>query len=210
MPDIWIGPHYARTKLLLLGESQYSWLENGETRHPSERHACDLVEWTTADFPSANRFMKMLSRALTMRSVPTQDELQNAWSRVAFTNYVGNSVGHGPRVRPAPQMWQGAKLTFRAEVLERLQPSRIIVLGKELFKKMPEAQIHISKDVQGYRKADGGVAMCWVLNHPSRGLSWQRLAAVTHFACADALETPDADTQYDKWFCNHEAVEEES
>lgn len=41
------GSQFASTRLLLLGESTYSWTEKGETVHPSAHHPKDCVDWIT-------------------------------------------------------------------------------------------------------------------------------------------------------------------
>ena len=80
-------------------------------------------------------------------------------------------------------MWQKAKQAFPV-LLDSMRPKNIIVLGKEMWSMMPNADVWLTDDVQGYRLSNGEVAMCWAVNnHPSAGLSWSRLAAVIQFAC---------------------------
>lgn len=179
--NIWRGQQYDAFRLLLLGESAYSWIENGEMRHPSPRHAIELVEWVINDFP-ANSFMNTLTRGLAAEEWPSKTKIESAWARAAFTNYIEETVGMGPRVRPTPAAWKMAKESFPG-LLNSVRPKNIIVLGKTMWREMPDADIWLTDDVQGYRLLDGKVAMCWALNHPSAGLSWSRLAAVIKFAC---------------------------
>jgi hypothetical protein len=108
MKPWWKGNQYEETGLLLLGESAYSWIEDGEVTHPSPQHAIDLVEKVIKDFPT-NPFMTKLSRALTAEEWPNQAQLESAWARAAFANYIQSSVGLGPRIRPTYEMWQEAK-----------------------------------------------------------------------------------------------------
>lgn len=183
----WIGENYDSTRLLLLGESAYSWHEeNGDLRHPSLRHSIDLVEDVLHDFASAPAFIRMLSRALANEVDPSAELLRAVWQKVAFTNYVTGTVGEGPRQRPSPEMWNGAKEALPG-LLAELRPRRAVVLGKTMWSKMPECEVRITDDVQGYRLPDGSLALCWALNHPSRGLSWRQLAAVVQFACEREL-----------------------
>ena len=190
MPEPWIGPCFNETGLLLLGESAYSWEENGVLRHPSERHAIDLVQWTLDGFEQSNSFMRMLSRGITGTQTPSFAQLCHAWDRVAFTNYVAGSVGTGPRVRPSNGMWLKARQFFLDDTLRQLCPQRIVVLGRTMWSWMPDTTIVMTDDVQGYMNPDGSIAMCWAVNHPSRGLSWSKLAEIVQFACGPALRLP--------------------
>jgi hypothetical protein len=184
MANLWKGRHYDVTRLLLLGESSYSWHENGKLRHPSPHHSSDIVKWVIDDFEGhlGNMpFMITLSRALANEQCPSRDRLRFVWSRVAFANYVTDSVGVGARIPPSAEMWKKAEREFPA-LLDRLAPSRVIVLGKRMWERMPPTDIEITKEVQGYRLVSGRTAMCWALKHPARGLSWRELAAIVHFS----------------------------
>ena len=179
----WIGEHYDETGLLMLGESAYSWLdENNKLRDPGDDLPTEMVNEVLDDFRSTNdmRFMKTLSRGLAGEEEPSKERLYHSWHRVAFTNYVGGTVGEGPRERPTSAMWKAAECAF-TNILNRLQPRRIIVLGKTMWSKMPDTDVYITDDVQGYHLEDGSVAVCWALHHPSARLSWTRLADTIHF-----------------------------
>jgi hypothetical protein len=180
----WKGREYDSTRLLILGESTYSWLEADERRHPSPQHSIETVRWAIDNFPNCGRFFAMVSRALANEENPTKDRLQYVWDRVAFTNYVSVTVSvtveDGPRTRPTPVMWADAKRDFLPEV-SKLAPKRVIVLGTTMWGEMPEADIYITDDVQGYRLGDGEIMMCCAVNHPAGGLSWRKLASVVHF-----------------------------
>jgi hypothetical protein len=177
----WIGPEYEITRLLILGESAYSWSEDGEPQHPSPQHSKDTVEDSIDSFPDCTRFFAMISRALANEESPTQNRLQFVWNRVAFTNYISETVGVGARVRPTLTMWADAQRDFLADVSKlKPYPKRLIVLGKTLWSRMPNTQVFITDDVQGYRW-DEHVMMCNALYHPAAGLSWRQLASVIHF-----------------------------
>jgi hypothetical protein len=186
LPEIWRGNNYVETRLLLLGESAYSWIEGGEIIHPSERHAVELVEEVIERFPS-NRFMNSLSRALASEECPAKECLERVWARVAFTNYVSGTVGIGARIEPSAEMWQAARATF-PDLLNALRPKNIIVLGKRMWDEMPLTDIWLTDDVQAYKISDSEIAMCWVLQHPSAGLSWRRLANIIDFACERKID----------------------
>lgn len=181
----WVGDEYQATRLLLLGESQYSWLENGEVVHPSLDHATEMVEDVLRRFPTYS-FMTKLSMALACEERPSLERLKQVWNRVAFVNYVPGTVGVGARVRPTPEMWAAAKNSF-PDILKRLRPRRIVVLGITMWSMMPDSDLHITDNVQAYRLPDGSLSICWALNHPSRGLSWRELAGVIYFGSANEL-----------------------
>jgi hypothetical protein len=181
MVEVWHGKAYdEHHQLLLLGESAYSWLEDGDVVHPSTRHAVELVEEIIANFPT-NPFMTKLTRALAGTEWPTKEQIEATWSAAAFANYIDGTVGLGPRLRPTAEMWERAKLAF-PQLLNGLKPKNIVVLGKIMWDLMPEADVWLTDDVQGYRLGDGTFAVCWAINHPSAGLSWRRLSQLMAFA----------------------------
>ena len=188
MSEPWIGPHFATTRLLLLGESAYSWVEDSELHHPSPKHCTENVEWVVNDFAACVRagpFLPKLSRALTGEYSPTRERLRFVWDRVAYTNYVTQSVGTGAGIRPSEEMWQKAYEDF-PQLLAKIQPQRVIVLGREMWSRMPEADLHITADTQGYKLPSGGLCMCWAVGQ--RGVSWEELAAIVHFTHANELQ----------------------
>jgi hypothetical protein len=186
MAAVWRGEAYDKHRqLLLLGESAYSWLQDGEVAQPSPRHAIESVEETIANFPTS-RFMTMLTRALAGAEWPTKRQIKTAWSRAAFANYIEGTVGLGPRQRPTTEMWESAKLAFPS-LLNDLSPKHVIVLGKIMWGLMPDTDVWLTDDVQGYRLDNGTFAVCWAVDHPSAGLSWDRLSRLIAFALTRKL-----------------------
>ena len=186
----WIGKHYDETRLLLLGESAYAWWdENDQRRDPTLDHPTEMVREVLDDFGSANDmpFMKMLSRGLAGEEDPSKERLHHVWHRVAFTNYVGGTAGEAPRERPTPDMWEAADRAFHPDILNKLRPRRIIVIGKTMWSKMPDADVYMTEDVQSYLLEDGSIAVCWALPHTAAGLSWTRLADTIHFVLGREL-----------------------
>ena len=151
----WIGEYYDETGLLLLAD-QLPALPT------------ILVKKVLADFKNANYFMKQLSRGLAGDESPSEERLHHVWHRVAFTYYV-----------------DGTKSDFCSNILNKLQPRRIIVLGKPMWsRQMPDADVHMTDDVQGYSLEDHSVAVCWAL---PRNVNWIRLADTIHFALGREL-----------------------
>ena len=185
----WVGKNYRDTGLLLLGESAYSWRENNKLQHPTLDLPTKSVEEVLNNFEKANDmpFIKKLSRGLAGEREPSKELLYNVWHLVAFTNYVGGTVGDAPRKRPTSDMWKAAKRAFHPDILNKLEPQRIIVLGKDMWSQMPETDVYMTDDVQGYSLEDDSVAVCFALPHPARGLSWTRLADTIHFAVGREL-----------------------
>ena len=184
----WVGAHYDETRLLLLGESAYSWGRRKDQR-PTPDLPTIMVKEVLDDFGNANdrSFMKILSQGLAGEKEPSKELLHHVWNRVALTNYVGGTVGEGPRKRPTSDMWKAAKDVFRPDILNKLRPRRIIVIGKTMWSKMPDTNVYMTEDVQGYLLEDGSVVVCWALPHTAAGLSWTRLADTIYFALGREL-----------------------
>jgi len=45
----WRGDAYHSSRLLIIGESQYSWRENGRWVHPDKNQASESVKWITSE-----------------------------------------------------------------------------------------------------------------------------------------------------------------
>lgn len=182
MFEPWIGSDYSETRLLILGESSYSWFDDDGLRDPTKQHSSVLVRECIDNFPTMGNFFKCIARALANEYDPDKPRLEFVWNRVAFTNYVSGSVGNGPRIRPTEQMWVNANQRFLSDLTKyfKLIPNRILVLGRDMWSRMPDADIVVTDDVQAYRVREQ-LVMCSALSHPSRGLSWQQLAANIQF-----------------------------
>src|SRR5271155_2427917 len=105
----WKGQNYKTRRLLLLGESCYSWIDSdGTVCHPQPEHPATMVGWTTCEPRKDQRFVTMLTRGLSGEQRPSVEQSKIAWDTVAFTNYVPVSVGIGPGERPSYEMWKQA------------------------------------------------------------------------------------------------------
>lgn len=172
----WQGTNYAARRLLLLGESCYSWRENETLVHPQPDHPIMLAEWAMAEPNDSIGFLRKLTRALCGVERPSVEQAQVAWQSVAFTNYVPVAVGEGHAANPDRNAWRQAAEEW-PDVLNLLHPRVVIVLGKEMWNRMPETQVVLGDLVQGYSFKSGQTAMCHVIAHPSRGPSWTEYAA---------------------------------
>ena len=120
------GSKYDVTRLLILGESPFSWWEDDELRHPLPQHFIEMFKWAIDSFPDCGRFFAMVSRGLANEENPSKERLKFVWDRAAFTNYVSGTVGDGSRVRPIPTMWDEAKQDFLPAVFSADEIKQIL------------------------------------------------------------------------------------
>ncbi|BCB07912.1 hypothetical protein HHSLTHF2_18020 [Vreelandella venusta] len=149
----WIGDNYSTSELgvriLILGESHY-----GDQGDEHEDFTIDVVKMWGKEKRLAF-FTKIAKTILNYNASDflSDNEKATLWENVAFYNYVQAIVGEGARVRPSDDMWAKSAPALQ-EVIEKLDPQVIIVLGKELADNLP----HIF----------GEIEFCY-LNHPSSG-----------------------------------------
>ena len=107
-------------KLLILGESHYSWEGRPEDESRTTAEAMKSVD--------TYGFWKKTEKLIPVP--PNHDNLRG-WDLVAFCNYVQHFVGEKPRDTIGKDMW-GSEQTVEGfrEVLEVLKPNRVLVLGK--------------------------------------------------------------------------------
>lgn len=103
MIEPWVGAEYRKTGLLLLGESFYLGEKDGVLVDHGPRHILHVVE-ERFDNPHLFRgFIATVSRGICGVEKPSPTHLREAWSRVAFTNYVAPRSAAAPgRGRPNP------------------------------------------------------------------------------------------------------------
>src|SRR6478752_3782801 len=129
----WVGTHFPCPKhfshnTLILGESNFT---TPEKFGPSLVQDCvrddlskDLQNRDTTGFC---RFSTKIRRIVFGRDEAIGPE--RFWQDVAFYNFVQFLAGDQARVRPTSEMWEQSVPAF-VEIIEKLQPSRILVLGK--------------------------------------------------------------------------------
>lgn len=128
--------------------------------------------------------MPCLTRGLAGEEMPCRERRCKVWNLVAFTNYVPETVGEGPRVRPTRKMWIAAERAF-PKLLERLQPQRVLVLGKGMWDRMPKKDMDSTDDGRWF--INGEVEIKWVYHPCSGRMSWKRLADVIRDFCPGAF-----------------------
>ena len=187
MWEPWVGAGYEDRRVLLLGESCCDWRDrSGVMQYPQVDHP-SMIVYEARDMPfEGAATIRKLTRALSHCETPTPAQASAGWDRVAFTNYIPVSVGHGARIPKARAMWLQGEAELPA-VLNMLNPQVVIVLGLSMWNRMPATQVVVSDKVQGYRLSNGRIAMCHAEPHPSMGSSWKHYAAVIDRAFKQAI-----------------------
>ncbi len=152
----WVGANYAHKnrfglRVLVLGESHY-----GPDLVPTSGLTCEIVR--RLGQVERNRFFTKVAKVLLGldKATDISDEARaQVWEDVAFYNYVQSIVGNSARVRPSKEMWDAASTPFR-EVLDRVTPDVLLVLGFELKKRVDEIEIPSNIEVCGVKHPSTG------------------------------------------------------
>ncbi|GBR45429.1 hypothetical protein [Gluconobacter roseus] len=181
----WVGKNYNKDRILILGESSYTYKEDadGLAIALDDDHPVRMVEGQLEPTADDSSFMTMLTNALTDRDCDTVAKRHAGWAQVAFTNYVPVSIGTAARQRPDAQAWGMAKAEWPM-LLERLSPRHVIVLGLGSWDHIPKGKpIHDAaytgpaRDpaIEEFTLANGQTVLCWCHWHPSAGASWESI-----------------------------------
>lgn len=131
----WVGDLYWKSspKVLVLGESHYG---NQERNYP--RFTIDVVRQMAIEGRGAF-FTKITKVLLGKPKQPVSPAEKRAlWDRIAFYNYIQELIAEAPRSsRPTQAMWQQARSPF-VQVMNRLQPDILVVMGTELGRQVAE------------------------------------------------------------------------
>jgi hypothetical protein len=180
----WKGKRYESNQLfgkriLVLGESHYEWDENIPL-YPDLTIDCIREQ---AEGIHTSQFWTNIAVAF-LNKRPSQEEKKEFWDSIAFYNYVQKSVGFGPRVRPTEDMWRISEQGF-VEVLAKLLPKVVIVLGYALWQHLPELGGRNGPKIIGSEQTDtwhyplpnAESCLAYAIRHPSAGFSgpyWYR------------------------------------
>ena len=125
-----IGSHYktSLTRLLIVGQSHH-----GKPEEAEERELTTRVVRGHLSGDARLRFFSKIPRIIA-EDVNLYDE-QEVFSRIAIYNYVQVLL---PETRsfPTSAIWTAGEEPFR-EVLKRLDPTHILVFGKQTYKNLP-------------------------------------------------------------------------
>jgi len=187
MWEPYLGTSFKDRRLLLLGESCYSWIDKaGERCHPQQDHPKLTVGWAIQDIPRTDHpLCQMMTRGLCGAYAPSLDARRAAWASVAFANYIPVTVGDNPRVRPKKAHWDQAANEW-CDLLARVKPRNIVVIGKQLWDRLPHSDDEVADiaKVAVYRLTDNSPVTCRWMYHSAAGGSWRTLMATI-----EALET---------------------
>ncbi len=137
----WIGkryknPKYFKERTLVLGESNFTQPENFNKNLVIRCVEDDInIHGENRDTTGFCRFSTKIRRVIFGRDESIGPE--GLWSDVSFYNFIQMLVGDKSRMRPTQEMWNNSIPAF-TEVIETLQPQRILVLGKQNWKNLIE------------------------------------------------------------------------
>ena len=155
----WVGEKYNEeglygVKILFLGESHY-----GTKGNEKPETTINVVKRLALCEERCHRFFTTTAKLALLKNSKnsiTKKERKELWNKVAFYNYIQEFVANKARVRPSDEMWSFSEKAF-LDVIEELQPQLIVVLGKELGRKLPSIP--------------NNIVVCRV-NHPSSGFKY--------------------------------------
>jgi hypothetical protein len=126
---------------------------------------------------------------------------RNFWSTAVFYNYVQEDVGANPRIRPTAEMWRKAEPALE-EVLIEHEPGFVLVLGSELWAKLPTpikpGPIVALPDGQTRESRlyfnDAGYAFAFGIAHPSSfGWNYEKWSPWVKAALESAIQFQGAE-----------------
>ena len=159
--NYWSGHRFGK-RVLVLGEAHYTW-DEGMPPLPSNLTIQCIEEQISGEGTYA--FWTKIAIAF-LNEHPSVEDKKEFWHSVSFYNYIQESVGLGPRVRPTEEMWENAREPFD-EVLSKLCPQFIAVLGYELWDALPAD----GSEGPRVRDAKGHDEPLWRYPHPE-GEAW--------------------------------------
>ena len=184
--DPWIGTAFQKgSGLLVLSESAYTWPGGGPKRdHPTVN---TVQTWSICEdkwnHPGRGNgvYARVLTRTLCQKSWPSQAERTAAWNDIAYSIYV-QRVLDGPKDRPKSEDISGSEQAF-LELLELVQPSRVVVTGKTVWDLMPFFDANGAGENGAYKLTSGQLAWAIGVPHPqSRNprYRWEEVGARLH------------------------------
>lgn len=183
----WEGDRYRKgyvrgKRLLLLGESHYDMAGRAK---PGRDFTVRVVKALGLAHEKKHPYWTKLAQIVTGEGAADIDR-EGFWQEVAFYNYVQECVGSGPRIRPTEEHWKAAEDPF-FEALDELRPHFILVLGKELWDRLPEPK-GTSEEGEPIRVGRKNHETWWYRTGPR---SWALAAHVNH-PSSPGFRAPDA------------------
>jgi hypothetical protein len=180
----YIGAHYGNpsalgVRVMVLGESHYD--KDGPLHRTYTR---DVLE----DFGDGFAFFTKVAGVFYGRK-PNAEMKRQFWPTIVFYNFIQESVGIGPGIRPKPEMWaRGASPLL--EVLTRCRPNFVLVLGMDLWNNLgiPLTEGPILHRDDGHREASNlyrDEVLFLKITHPSSyGWTYRKWTPWVHAAIA--------------------------
>lgn len=179
----WIGsnfeaPKHFPRKTLLLGESNFTKPELFVSSLVQDCVRGDISDHSNdRDSTGFCRFSTKLRRILFGDGEVI--EPSDLWGDVVFYNFVQFLVGGESRIRPTQEMWENSVPAF-SEIITKLNPLQILVLGKENWTNLLKHIEHERIDeYMATLKVGSNRITAVYINHPSSSLSyskWQPVA----------------------------------
>ena len=134
---------------------------------------------------------------------PNLDERRRFWNTAVFYNFVQETVGKAPGIRPKDHMWRTAGPALE-ETLIMCMPGFVLVLGKQLWDNLPiplkeGPTVHLADGRTRSSRLyfnDNGYAFTFGINHPrSGGWSYDLWTPWVRAALAEAVrfQQPSSD-----------------
>ena len=170
-------------KLLVLGESHY--VEGYDPVKDSSPRACaPFTKEVVEDFflpigsrphYELNSIRGRLHRLLTGIDEPTEQQARDAWSKIAYANYIQKFVGDTALARKTSEHWRSGENALQG-MLEYLAPDRVLIFGKATWNHIHHGRWLIeswraggrNRGLWGFDVRGLTVPATWVM-HPSWG-----------------------------------------
>lgn len=171
----WVGESYESPaifpcKTLIVGESNYT--DKSEQFNPRIVNNCVADDLDGKDGNGFGRFATKLRR--TIFGSESNMSPAEFWPHVAFYNFVQYRVGNAARIRPTPEMWRDSAPAF-FDVVGKLNPERILVLGIQNWGKLLQAVPHEKmSDYQALLDVNGQKILAGHVQHPSSALRYAK------------------------------------
>jgi hypothetical protein len=190
----WVQEPYwkSRVRTLVVGDSHY-----GDLSWSSPDFTNQIV---IGSFDKPLAFFTKSAAVIKNKILRDPSERREFWLTVAFYNYLQTFAGASPGVSVSHERFEESGAAFR-EVLARIRPNLIIVLGHRLWGNMenlgakqdsplPDVGPDLRyTEVWQYPTSGKGTALAFHVKHPSRGFSFARF----HPLYSEAIKRLTAD-----------------
>jgi hypothetical protein len=162
--------------------SHYPW--EGHEKIPDDFITNEVIRhWSTSQ--RTEKFFTTIF-ATCRGHLPNDKERIEFWNSVAYYNYIQEFVGDSPRQSHPYELWPRYEPAF-AEVLSRLKPQLVLVIGRLNWGNIPDLtgwEGHKLEDAPEPKYADtwwysvGGrqTALAFHIKHPSAGYNFRKFA----------------------------------